>query len=312
VAQSSGNGSFYYDHSSGSVARLPSVDGSADTVMANGINDAGKISGWSGQNAVVWLVSGGYSLLTTADGSAAQAEGINQQGQVAGSHAAGHADGFPTAWDQNGAEMQLDGGIGSAIAVSDQGLVVGDAAVSGSYPSWGPQHATAWHGAAITDLGTLTGDNISSAQGVSDSGEIVGLSQGDHSHAVLWGTDGAITDIGSLGGSTPSDASAAGINHTGEIVGRSAVGTGADGSESFHAFVVVEDKMQDLNAMIDPSSPIASFVTLTDAAAINCNGDIAANGLDSRDQRTHAYLLVRQGSARPECQSAQGSIPPGS
>jgi hypothetical protein len=53
VAQSSGSGSFYYDHSSGSVARLPSVDGSADTVMANGINDAGKISGWSGQNAVV-------------------------------------------------------------------------------------------------------------------------------------------------------------------------------------------------------------------------------------------------------------------
>jgi probable HAF family extracellular repeat protein len=202
--------------------------------------------------------------------------------------------------------MQLDGGIGSAIAVSDQGIVVGDAAVSGSYPSWGPQHATAWTGAALTDLGTLAGDDISSAQGISNSGDIVGLSQGNESHAVLWRTDGAITDIGSLGGSTPSDASAAGINDTGEIVGRSAVGTGADGSKSFHAFVVIDGKMQDLNALIDPSSSLPSFVTLTDAAAVNCNGDIAANGVDSRDQRTHAYLLVRQGAARAGCQPPPG------
>lgn len=59
--------------------------------------------------------------------------------------------------------------------------------------------------------------------------------------------------------------------------------------------------MRDLNSLVDPASPSASFVTLTDAAAINCNGDIAANGMDARDQRTHAYLLVRQGASRTDC-----------
>jgi probable HAF family extracellular repeat protein len=146
--------------------------------------------------------------------------------------------------------------------VSDQGLIVGDATRIGAYPDYGPQHATAWQGGVAADLGTLPGDRISSAQDVSNNGDIVGISQGDNSHAVLWHA-GSMTDIGSLSTSGPTNASAAGIDDTGEIVGRSAVGTAPD--------------------------------------AINCNGDIAANGMDARDQRTHAYLLVRQGASRTDC-----------
>jgi probable HAF family extracellular repeat protein len=300
VAQINGNGSFYYQHSSSSVVQLEAVAPGADVVMANGINDAGNISGWSGQHAVVWKVTGGYSLLNTENAAAAQAQGINQQGVVAGSRALAHADGAPTAWDENGTETDLPGVVGGAIAVSDQGLIVGDATQSGAYPDYGPQHATAWQAREATDLGTLQGDRISSAQAVSNTGDIVGISQGDSSHAVLWHA-GAITDIGSLGASGSTDASAGGINDTGEIVGRSAVGSASDGSTLYHAFLFLAGRMQDLNSLVDPSGAAASFVTLTDAAAINCNGDIAANGVDSRDQRTHAYVLVRQGSARSEC-----------
>jgi uncharacterized membrane protein len=300
VAQISGNGSFYYQHSSSSVVQLEAVTAGMDTVMANGINDAGKISGWSGQHAVVWQATGGYSLLNAANSAGTQAQGINQQGAVAGSRALPHADGAPTAWDANGAEMDLSGVVGGAIALSDQGLIVGDAAQSGAYPDYGPQHATVWQGGEAADLGTLPGDRISSAQAVSNNADIVGISQGDSSHAVLWHA-GVITDIGSLATSGPTDASAAGIDDTGEIVGRSAVGTATDGSTLFRAFLVLGGQMHDLNSLVDPSSAVASFATLTDAAAINCNGDIAANGVDSRDQRTHAYLLVRQGVTRSEC-----------
>ena len=300
VAQINGNGSFYYQHSSGSVVQLAAVTAGVDTVMANGINDAGKISGWSGQHAVVWQASGGYSLLTAANSSGTQAQGINQQGVVAGSRSLPHADGAPTAWDANGVETDLPGLVGGAIAVSDQGLIVGDATQIGVYPDYGPQHATAWQGGVAADLGTLPGDRISSAQDVSNNGDIVGVSQGDNSHAVLWHA-GSMTDIGSLSTSGPTNASAAGIDDTGEIVGRSAVGTASDGSTLFRAFLFIGGQMRDLNSLVDPASPSASFVTLTDAAAINCNGDIAANGMDARDQRTHAYLLVRQGASRTDC-----------
>jgi probable HAF family extracellular repeat protein len=298
VAQMSGNGSFFYQHASGSVVRLQAATVATDTVMANGINDKGQISGWSGEHAVVWLASGGYSIL--GGDALAHAEGINQNGVVVGDRFIGHADGAPTAWDPKGVETDLSTEVGSAVAVNDQALMVGDSASSGSYPTYGPQHAMAWQRATPTDLGTLAGDQISSAQAVANTGDIVGISQGSQSHAVLWHA-GAITDLGSLGGSTPTAASAAGINDTGEIVGRSAVGTAPDGSGLYHAFIVVEGKMQDLNSRVDPSSALATFVTLTDAAAINCNGDIAANGLDSRDQLMHAYLLVRQGPKRSQC-----------
>jgi len=296
----SGNGSFFYHNASGSVVQLQAVNVGTDTVIANGINDKGQISGWSGEHAVIWLTSGGYSILGGDNPN--HAEGINQSGVVVGDRFVGHADGSPTSWDPNGVQTDLSTEVGTAIAVNDQGLMVGDAASSGSYPSYGPQHAMVWQSATSADLGTLSGDQISSAQGVANSGDIVGISQGSQLHAVLWHA-GAITDLGSLGTSSPTASSAAGINDAGEIVGRSAVGTAPDGSALYHAFIVIEGKMQDLNSLIDPTSPLATLVMLTDAAAINCNGDIAANGIDSRDQLTHAYLLVREGTQRTQCPS---------
>jgi hypothetical protein len=49
--------------------------------------------------------------------------------------------------------------------------------------------------------------------------------------------------------------------------------------------------MQDLNTFIDPASPLALYVTLTEGRAINDSGSILVNGVDSRTGQTHAYLL---------------------
>jgi hypothetical protein len=48
--------------------------------------------------------------------------------------------------------------------------------------------------------------------------------------------------------------------------------------------------MIDLNTL-DVGSPLAVYVTLTEAVDINDNGWIVANGIDSRTGNTHAYLL---------------------
>jgi hypothetical protein len=50
--------------------------------------------------------------------------------------------------------------------------------------------------------------------------------------------------------------------------------------------------MTDLNAAIDLSSPLSPFVILTGGAGVNDNGLIVANGIDSRTQVVHAYLLT--------------------
>jgi len=49
--------------------------------------------------------------------------------------------------------------------------------------------------------------------------------------------------------------------------------------------------MKDLNSLIEPGGPLAQYVTLTEAAAINDNGWIVADGIDSRTGDTNAYLL---------------------
>jgi probable HAF family extracellular repeat protein len=93
-----------------------------------------------------------------------------------------------------------------------------------------------------------------------------------------------MADLGTLPGDI--DSSAASINDRGEIVGW---------SQSFtvmRAVIYVNGQIYDLNALIDPTSPLAAFVHLDEAVAINSRGWIAANGTDSRGDQ-HAYLLIR-------------------
>jgi probable HAF family extracellular repeat protein len=88
-----------------------------------------------------------------------------------------------------------------------------------------------------------------------------------------------------------------GVNDTGEIVGLSTL----DATGTQHGFIIESGVMTDLNTLIDPSSALAPYVTVTAANAINCNGDIVAIGSDSRDTRQHGFLLVREGAARQGC-----------
>ncbi len=92
-----------------------------------------------------------------------------------------------------------------------------------------------------------------------------------------------LSDLGTLGGE-----SAAGyaINSTGQIVGTSAIAGSADQRAFFY-----NGAMSDLNTFVSASDPLKAYVTLTEARGINNDRLIVVNGVDSRDQAAHVYLL---------------------
>jgi probable HAF family extracellular repeat protein len=72
----------------------------------------------------------------------------------------------------------------------------------------------------ITDLGSLPGGNGESfANGINDSGQVVGLAfiNNPHGHAFLWDAANGMQDLGTLPGDSFSDA--IGINNSGQVVG---------------------------------------------------------------------------------------------
>ncbi|MCW3050912.1 MAG: extracellular repeat protein family [Chthonomonadales bacterium] len=79
-----------------------------------------------------------------------------------------------------------------------------------------PHPASAQTFYSILDLGVLPGDFASFANGLNDTGQVVGISQtaGGATHGFLY-SGGSMTDIGSLGGDTYANA----INGAGNIVG---------------------------------------------------------------------------------------------
>jgi len=120
-----------------------------------------------------------------------------------------------------------------------------------------------WQDGVVHKLGALPGFNSSFAFWVSNSGHVVGVSENGVDpltgiralEAVLWGKDGSITDLGTLGG---YDSAAFAVNNRGQVVG-SALNTIPDpytgmfsfsGATQAHAFRWTKSQgMQDLGTL---------------------------------------------------------------
>ena len=136
--------------------------------------------------------------------AAAQAFGLNDAGVLVGSQSVPGAASQPVVWPSAvfGAQPQLLGLPGGALAVGAGGTVVGSAVFDGI-----GLRGFAWTGAGgLQNLGVLPGGSLSFATAVDDAGRIVGLSQagGSATHAFLVEPGAAMQDLGTLGGSTSS------------------------------------------------------------------------------------------------------------
>jgi probable HAF family extracellular repeat protein len=268
--------------------------------------------------AIVWK-SGGRTELPSTNPALNQygtPYAMNSHGLVAGSAWSKANSAHATLWTPHGdSYTATDLGTLEGAAYSRATSVNGDGDVAGisdtkemgnGCPSGNSDddrdHAFLYQHGQLQYLGSLSHVmDISQAWGINAAEQIVGGSAfGDCSsnptamfHAFLW-HHGAMIDLGTL--ASPSYQSRAdAINDSGDIVGYSDV----NAQQLEHAFLYTGGKMLDLNSLIDPADPLRPYVTLSEATAINCTGDIAALGWDSRDNsRQHGYLVVREGEDR--------------
>jgi len=161
-------------------------------------------------------------LGTFPDGSVSQGQAINVVGQVAGyaRFSIFNAHGF--FWTQSTGLVDLGSippktNFSVAEAINSLGDVVG-------YSDYNSRtqysHGVLWRRSKgkFVDLGTLPGGTESQANGINDLGQITGFSNGSghNMHAVLWGKNGGIQDLGALSGGYSQGIA---INVSGEVVG---------------------------------------------------------------------------------------------
>jgi probable HAF family extracellular repeat protein len=226
--------------------------------------------------------------------------GINNSGQIVGDMPDGpglYAWGF--VWT-NSSGMSLFGGswIPSFVGgINNNNQIVGQ-----NSDELDEGYATSWQNGVTTDLGALIEPLDptaagSAANGVNDSGQVVGWSStipNEYTtesivHAVLWSPAGVIQDLGTLPGDQFS--AALKINSSGEIVGAS----GNTASKLYAQPLQVTGRpfistarngMHDLNTLISSTS---GWV-LNTATDINVWGQIVGQG--TRNGQPHGYLLT--------------------
>jgi probable HAF family extracellular repeat protein len=301
VGHSAGQEYLAYLYENDSITGLGTLGGPASAAQA--INDSGQIVGSATTGAYGGtgnsLISHAYLYeagemkdLGTPSGSySAGAMAINNSGQIVGSASVGNNS---QAWNaflyENGEWKNLGtlGGSSSssfASDINDSGQIVG-ASNTGTSDENGERvtRAFLYEDGEMKDLGSL-GGYISDAQAINDSGQVVGYAYLHNErgtspihHAFLY-EDGEMKDLGSLSGSYSL---AYDINDSGQVVGYDQAG----------AFLYSEGQMVDLNTRI----PADSGWFLTEATAINNEGQIAAHGVRADDPNgtQQAFLLTPQ------------------
>lgn len=275
-----------------------------------------------------FLYSGGVMTdLGTLGGTNSTANALNASGTVAGS--ADLASGASHAITESGGVMSdlgtLDGpsATSNALAINSIGQIAGwSTAPDGT----GDVAFADLHG-TMTDLGTIDGGSDSVANGINNTGVVIGNSDTASSdeHGFIY-QNGTMTDVGTLGGPNSSvnaindngevagssqdasdtshpfvyshgtmtslgtyniDTTPQAINDNGVIVGTT-YGVNSAGAPFTDAYIYQNGTFQDLNTLI----PAGSGWQLTDAVAITLKGQILVDATNTNTGQDHALLLT--------------------
>jgi probable HAF family extracellular repeat protein len=218
---------------------------------------------WSGTTCLGFLwQDGSMTPLSTLGGYNSAASMINNRGEVAGNAETATPDLTCPPYDPAKGQYQV---------LQDEPVV--------------------WKNGQIEQLPTYGGDPDGYAIAINDSGQVAGgsgtCSTGDPViglyfspvHALLWESDGTVTNLGSLGGAFGNQAH--NMNNRGQVVGASDLA----GDAVFHGFVWSRSTgMQDV--------PPLPGDTYSVALAINDAGEVGGVSLDATGTILRAFVVV--------------------
>lgn len=209
----SDNGAFLWTFEEGMQEIVPVDDGPGGLA----INDLGEIAGATTVEPTqpfVYTKNGGeVNLNSVLGGLGGTASGVNDLRQVVGYFNTEGGSFQAYRWNPRSGAKDL--GEGFANAINFSGDVVGSTGDTG--------HAFLWtETAGRRDLGTLSGDSVSSAAAINIFSQVVGTSG---TRAFFWSAQKGMLDLNTLidAGSGWSLESATGINIFGQIVGNGVV-----------------------------------------------------------------------------------------
>ncbi|MFF2861026.1 hypothetical protein ACFVSX_14150 [Streptomyces rubiginosohelvolus] len=199
---------------------MSSVGGLAEdnTVVGLAASEGGEKS-----YPVVWPVGeAGERLAVSEKSTNASALAISGNGDVAGMYMSPDLPMGPVRWAPGKraavpVEMETLGGAFTLVrGMNAQGAAVGSSQIEDQEVP----HAVRWdRSGSVTDLGVLSGFDVSGAFGINDKGVIVGQSGVTDrvGRAVRWDPDGTITELALPAGARSGTANA--VNHAGAVVG---------------------------------------------------------------------------------------------
>lgn len=164
---------------------------------ANGINDLGRVVGWSADSGyvyrgVLWTSPSAAPVILPGLGSHTYAYAINRAGMMAGASITGSSQLHAVVWTPDRVLHDIDpaGTWSMAAAVNDSGKVAGTVVRAGR------KRAFLWTQAGGMQLLPVGGDS-SFAHGINTRGEVVGsFSAGAQPHAFLWSPATGFRDLG--------------------------------------------------------------------------------------------------------------------
>ena len=274
-------------YSGGSMQFLGTASSGTAEFPNCAINNAGQVmAGFTVAGGYVHalLYSSGSTLdIGTLGGTTTWACGMNNLGQIVGESKT--SGGYYDSFLYSGGTMHDLGIRNKATCIND----LGEIAVSMNNQAY-----TLSSGGSLQVLPSLSGGTPSAPSAINNQGQIVGYAQtaAGNDHAVVWQGNGAIQDLGTLGG-IYVDSQAAGVNNSGQVVGysftSSSAGQNLGAVAGGRAFLYSSGTMQNLNSLV-----AGSGWTLLGATGINDKGQIVGDGITPAGQ-IDAFLLTPTG-----------------